>query len=277
MIDRKTPQEILVMHEGGRKLGVILKTLLDLALPGTNLLTLEDVAMKEIKRAGGTPSFTTVSDYKWATCLCVNEVIVHAIPKSYILKDGDVLTIDIGMIYGGFHTDTAWTKIIQNKESSLPAQVGIQNLGKIELFLQSGEKAMWDAIDESRIGNHVGDLSRVIDAEMKRSGYQVTKTLVGHGVGRSLHEEPQIPGYIRGELKNTPRLTGGETLAVEVIYAMGSGVVVYDNDDGWTLSTKDRSISAVFEHTIAVTKNGPEVLTLMPGQEYQMGQALTRA
>ncbi|MBI5614169.1 type I methionyl aminopeptidase [Candidatus Gottesmanbacteria bacterium] len=260
MIDRKTPEEIGAMREGGRKLGKILKTLLDASLPGTNLLTLEETAMKEIFSSGGTPSFTTVADYKWATCLCVNEVIVHAIPKSYVLKDGDVLTIDIGMIYGGFHTDTAWTKVIKNSESR------IKNLGEIELFLKSGEKAMWDGIAVSRIGNRVGDLSRVIDEEMKRSGYQVTKTLVGHGVGRTLHEEPQIPGYVRGELKNTPKLIGGETLAVEVIYAMGSGVVVYDNDDGWTLSTKDGSLSAVFEHTIAVTSAGPEVLTLMPRQ-----------
>jgi methionyl aminopeptidase len=266
MINRKTPQEISVMREGGRKLGAILQILLDLSIPGTNLLALEDAACKEIKRAGGTPSFTTISDYKWATCLCVNEVIVHAIPRSYILKDGDVLTIDIGMIFEGFHTDTAWTKIIRNTESHLPAQTGIENLEKIELFLQSGEKAMWNAIGVARIGNHIGELSKAIDAEMKKGGYQVTKTLVGHGVGRCLHEEPQIPGYIRGELKNTQKLIGGETVAVEVIYAMGSGIVVYDNDDGWTLSTKDRSLSAVFEHTVAVTESGPEVLTLMPGQ-----------
>lgn len=263
------------MRDGGRKLGAILEKLLRDCVPGTNLLSLEETAMKEIRISGGTPSFTTVPGYAWATCLCVNEVIVHAIPKSYVLKSGDVLTIDIGMIYEGFHTDTAWTKIIRNAESSLPAESGIENLGKIELFLTSGEKAMWDAILVSRIGNHIGDLSLVIDKEMKRSGYQVTKTLVGHGVGRTLHEEPQIPGYVRGELRNTPKLTGGETLAVEVIYAMGSGVVVYDNDDGWTLSTKDGSLSAVFEHTIAVTDDGPEVLTLMPHQK-SIG-ALTRA
>ena len=272
MIDRKTPAEIIVMREGGKKLGKILENLLDISLPGTNLLTLEETAMREIVALGGSPSFTTVADYKWATCLCVNEVIVHAIPKSYVLKEGDVLTIDIGLIYGGFHTDTAWTKVIKNTESSLPvylrrqAQSGVKNLGDIELFLKSGEKAMWDAIEVSKIGNHIGDLSKAIDDEMKRSGYQVTKTLVGHGVGRTLHEEPQIPGYVRGELKNTLKLIGGETLAVEVIYAMGSGVVVYDNDDGWTLATKDGSVSAVFEHTIAVTPSGPEVLTLMPRQ-----------
>ena len=260
MIDRKTPGEITIMREGGRKLGKILESLLDLALPGTNLLTIEDVAMREIRASGGTPSFTTVADYKWATCLCVNEAIVHAIPKSYVLKEGDVLTIDIGLIYGGFHTDTAWTKIIKNTESK------IENLGKLDAFLKSGEKAMWDAIEVSRIGNHIGDLSLSIDKEMKQSGYQVTKTLVGHGVGRTLHEEPQIPGYVRGELKNTQKLIGGETLAVEVIYAKGSGVVVYANDDGWTLTTKDGSVSAVFEHTIAVTESGPEVLTLMPHQ-----------
>ncbi|MBI3576431.1 type I methionyl aminopeptidase [Candidatus Gottesmanbacteria bacterium] len=253
----KTSDELVMMREGGQKLGRILEQLLNLAIPGGNLLHIESEAQRLIKEAGGTPSFQTVAGYEWATCLCINEAVVHGVPKDYILKAGDVLTIDVGILYKGFHTDTAWTKLIQN--SNPPA--GGQNYEEKEKFLKIGEEALWKAIAQVKAGNRVGHISKVIQEAIEGAGYGIVRTLVGHGVGIELHEAPQIPGYLRIPIEETLELLAGMTIAVEIIYAMGSGAVEYPNDDGWTIATKDRSLSAVFEHTVAITAGEPELLT----------------
>lgn len=246
----KTPQELAVMAEGGRKLGNILVELLKFSDVGVPLSGIEKMANDLIKKTGGTASFKTVTGYHWATCLCVNEVVVHGIPTDYLLQDGDKLTIDIGLLYKGLHTDTAWTKLI-----------GPTKDREKERFLSVGEEALWKAIDVARAGNHIGHISQIIQTAIEGAGYSIVKTLVGHGVGRELHEDPQVPGFVRGALENTPELVAGETIAIEVIYAQGKGSIVYENDDGWTLSTQDRSLASVFEHTIAVTDKEPIILT----------------
>lgn len=261
MIDRKTPEEIAVMKKGGVLLGGILRELLDMARPGVNLLDLEKHAVKRIAEVGAKPSFASVEGYKWATCLCVNDEVVHGIPIQYMLVDGDVLTIDVGLIYEGFHTDTAWTKIVTGDK-----QQGTSD--EKHRFLKVGEDALWAAIAQVKIGSHIGHISEVVQNTIEAAGYSIIKTLVGHGVGRTLHEEPQVPNYLpagrhglRGAIENTTKLIGGETIAVEVIYAIGNGTIEYCRDDGWTLGTKDRTLTAVFEHTIAVCSDGPLVLT----------------
>ncbi len=254
MIDIKTPEEIAVMREGGKRLHGILQKLLEASTPGVSLLDIDALADELIATSGGTASFKTVKGYKWATCLCVNEVVVHGIPTSYRLKDGDILTIDIGLVYQGLHTDTAWTKIITNNES------GIMNNEK-KHFLEIGKKALERGIGQAKAGNRVGNISKVIQETIEGAGYSIVKSLVGHGVGRELHEEPQVPNYQRGAIENTPVLQEGMTIAVEPIYAMGRGEIVYENDDGWTLATRDRSLTAVFEHSIAITEENPIVLT----------------
>ncbi len=246
----KTPEELEIMKEGGRKLGDILAELLEFSGVGVPLTEIEKKANELIEKSGGTASFKTVEGYHWATCLCVNEAVVHGIPTDYTLKDGDKLTIDIGLLYKGLHTDTAWTKLIGTTKDP----------GKVT-FLKIGEETLRDAITVAKAGNHVGDISRVIQEGIEGAGYSIVKTLVGHGVGRQLHEDPQIPGFVRGAIENTPELVAGETIAIEVIYAQGCGQIVYENDDGWTLSTRDGSLASVFEHTIAITKDGPIVLT----------------
>jgi methionyl aminopeptidase len=163
-------------------------------------------------------------------------------------QDGDVLTIDIGLIYKGFHTDTAGTKIIGSSK-------------KNERFLEIGKLALERGIAASVIGNRVGDISKVVQETIEGAGYSIVKSLVGHGVGRDLHEEPQIPNYLRGAIENTLPLQEGMTIAIEPIYAMGRGEIVYENTDGWTLATRDRSLTSVFEHSLAITANGPLVLT----------------
>lgn len=246
MIHRKTKEEIALMQEGGKRLGSMLQKLLVFAQPGIALLEIEKEANRLIDFSDGTASFKTVKGYHWATCLCVNEVIVHGVPTAYILKEGDVLTIDIGLIYKGFHTDTAWTKIVGGEDSQ---------------FLKVGQEALNKAIDLAKIGNRIGDISASTQGIVEGAGYNVVKSLVGHGVGRELHEEPQIPNYVRGARENTYQFQGGETIAIEPIYVTGEGTTVYENDDGWTLATRDRSWAAVFEHSVAITPDGPIVLT----------------
>lgn len=248
MIHLKTPEEIAVMREGGRKLGTILEDLLAHSTPGVILTDIEKRACELIEKAGATASFKTVPGYKWATCLNVNEVVVHGIPTNYVLRDGDILTIDLGILYKGFHTDTAGTK-----------SIGVSK--KNEEFLNTGEKALEKAIEAAKIGNRVGDISKAVQETIEGAGYSVVKSLVGHGIGRELHEEPQIPNYVKGAIENTVPLQEGMTIAIEPIYAQGRGEIVYQNDDGWTLATRDRSLTSVFEHTLAITSNGPYVLT----------------
>ncbi|MBU1326889.1 type I methionyl aminopeptidase [Patescibacteria group bacterium] len=257
MIQIKTESEIAVMAEGGRKLGSILTHLSDIASVGVTLNHIEQEAQKLIKESGGTPSFQTVSGYRWATCLCVNDVVVHGVPSEYVPKDGDILTIDIGMLYGGFHTDTAWTKIIGNRESG----IGNRERDEKVRFLQVGEEALAKAISSARAGSRVGHISSAIQSTIESSGYSVVRTLVGHGIGRVLHEDPQIPGVMKGPIESTPVLLEGMTLAIEVIYALGKPSVIYENKDGWSITTKDRSPSAVFEHTIAVNGRNSIILT----------------
>jgi methionyl aminopeptidase len=185
--------------------------------------------------------------------LCINDQVVHGIPSAYVLKDGDLFTIDIGMVYKGFHTDTAWTKIIG---------VGTkEERADKERFLHAGIDGLKQALSVAVAGNHVGHISRVIEETITTSGYSVVRSLTGHGVGRMLHEEPMIPEYLDRPVEKTPLLTPGMTLAIEVIYAMGKGAIVYSTKDGWTLASKDESLTAVFEQTIAVGERDSSVLT----------------
>jgi len=255
MIQIDALAKVSAMREGGQKLGVILQDLLSFSQVGVTLLDIDARADRLIQEAGGTASFKTVRGYRWATCLCVNEVVVHGVPTQYKLQNGDVFTIDIGMLYKGFHTDTAWTKIIENDE------LRIKNYEEKNKFLDVGKTALWKAIGQARIGNHVGHISKAIEEGVVGAGYSIVKSLVGHGVGSKLHEDPQIPGFLRGKTSDTPKLEAGMTIAIEVIYAQGSGEVSYDHLDGWTVATRDHSLTAVFEHTVATQASGPLVLT----------------
>jgi methionyl aminopeptidase len=248
-------EKIQAQREGGKILGRILSDLLELAKPGTSLLTIEERAQEYIKAAGGIPSFQTVEGYRWATCLCVNEDVVHGIPVDYTLQQDDILTIDVGILYKGYHTDTAWTKAIGMPESTIE-----QNQEQMR-FLKTGEDTLWKAIAVAKAGNHIGHISEVIQSQIEGAGYSIVKSLVGHTIGKELHETPHIPGYLRGSPLKTSLLTPGMTMAIEIIYAQGKGDIVYANNDGWTITTKDGSLSATFEHSVLITSNEPEVLT----------------
>lgn len=256
MVTIKNKEEIKIITESGQLLTNILSALLQKAKPNVQTRDLDKFAEELIKKTGGIPSFKTVNNYQWSTCMCVNDEVVHGIPDD-LLRIGDVLCIDIGLLYKGFHSDTAWSIRIKEPGDRKSNQREIE----IDKFLTTGREALDKAIKQAKVGNRVGHISKAIQDTVESKGYSVVRSLVGHGVGKHLHEDPQIPGFLDREIKDTPLLREGMTLAIEVIYNEGDDEVVYKNNDGWTIVTKDGSLSAVFEHTILINKKGPTILT----------------
>jgi len=255
MTSLKTKDEIEVMGTGGKMLAEVLEEVLNHASPGVSELELDQLAEKLILEKGAEPGFKKVEGYKHAICISTNDVVVHGVPTEYKLKSGDVVGIDCGIYYKGFYTDAAHT--VRVKSSKLK----VQSYDEIDKFLQTGEKAMWKGIRAANFGNRVGHISKAIQSIVEGQGYSVVRNLIGHGVGKSLHEDPEVPGFLDMPISRTPLLREGMTIAIEVIYNMGKSEVVYSNSDGWTIKTKDGSLSGLFERTIAIVKEVPIVLT----------------
>jgi len=244
---KKTKKEIDVIIEGGKKLAKIKARLKEKIDVGVSAREVEELAVKLIKEEGGKPSFKMVPDYKWATCVNVNEGVVHGIPKSEtIFQKGDIVSVDVGIYYKGFHTDTSFSVSVRD--------------GKNSKFLDVGEKALEKAIKQAKSGNRIYDISKTIEKILTEANCFPIKALVGHGIGRDLHEAPQIPCFVNGKRKDYPIIPEGAVLAVEVMYSKGGGEVRVASD-GWTIETRDGKISALFEDTIAVTKKGPIIIT----------------
>lgn len=260
MIDIKSPEEIRIMQAGGKILSDTLWEVLSYVKVGVSELELDQLAEKLIKEKGGEPGFKKVRGYKHAICVATNEVVVHGIPTQYIFKEGDVVGIDCGVYYKGFHTDMAETIRVQSEKPKVPVGLKVKS-GNIDKFLDTGKRALEEAIKVAVMGNRIGHISKTIQDIVEGNGYSIVRSLIGHGVGKKLHEEPEVPGFLKGSIDKTPELKEGMTIAVEIIYTMGKADVVYANDDGWTIKTKDGSLSGVFEKSIAITKNGPRILT----------------
>uniref|UniRef100_A0A831Z0G2 Methionine aminopeptidase n=1 Tax=candidate division WWE3 bacterium TaxID=2053526 RepID=A0A831Z0G2_UNCKA len=249
MIPIKSPSEIERMRRGGRITAAVLQEVLAAANPGVTLLELEKIARDGIARRGGSSAFQRVEGYKFATCLNVNEGVVHGIPTERRLQEGDILSVDLGTFYRGFNTDAAWTVYVGDLREAPVSKL---------LFLKTGKEALRVAIAEARAGKRVFDISAKIQQGVEKAGYTPVDTLVGHGVGRELHEDPQIPCLvIKG---SNPKLKAGMALAIEVIYTE-RGRDLRVAEDGWTVETVDKSLSGLFEHTVVITEKGPEILT----------------
>lgn len=256
MIPIKTKKDLEKMKIGGKILAQVVSEVLNKAKPGITELALEKFAEELIIKKGGYPGFKKVKGYKFATCISTNDVIVHGIPGNYSLKERDIFGLDCGVYYEGFFTDMSETIRVRNSDSR------IQNseLDDVDEFLETGKFALREAIKKAKIGNRVGHISKTVQDIVESKGYSVVRELIGHGVGRKLHEEPGIPGYLVGKIENTPLLKEGMTIAIEVIYNMGKSGIRY-SDDQWTIRTQDKSLSGLFERTVAITKNGPVILT----------------
>jgi len=251
MIKLKNSKEIGIMQKGGDILSLVLDECLRNIKPGVSEIEIDNLAEELIKKHGAIPGFKMVDGYFNSTCISTNNVVVHGIPTEYRFEPGDIVGVDCGVFLDGFNTDMSGTVVVPGKEDE-----------KIKKFVDAGKEALDAAIKEAIIENRIGDISKKIqDIIEGKNGYSVVRSLVGHGVGRDLHEDPEIPGFLDKEIAKTAKLKEGMTIAIEIIYNMGDPEVLYVNDDGWTISTKDGSVSGLFEKTVAITIGGPQVLT----------------
>jgi methionyl aminopeptidase len=234
------------MAEAGAVVVKALELLGDHVRPGVTTSELDGLADEFIRSHGGVPTFKGYRGYPASICASPNDMIVHGIPGPYTLADGDILSVDIGVTLDGFVGDSAYTFAVGEISE------------EAELLLQTGQAALAAAIEQARPGNHVGDISAAVQRTTEEAGFSVVRQLVGHGVGRSMHEEPQIPNF--GEPGRGPLLAEGMTLAIEPMINVG-GSDIYMAADGWSILTSDGSLSAHFEHTVAVTSEGPRILT----------------
>lgn len=254
----KTPEQVEIMKKSGQILAEVLFAVIEAVKIGMSEIEIDQLAERMIRERGGEPGFMKVPGYHNTVCMMTNDVVVHGIPTEYRFKSGDVVGIDCGVYYKGFHTDMAETILLADKEWETANGEKFQ---EIKTFLDMGKKALEDAIKQAKIGNRVGHISKAFnDIIEKEGGYSVVRNLVGHGVGKDLHEAPEIPGYLPEPIENTPLLKENMTLALEIIYNKGSRQVQYDAD-GWTIRTKDGNISAVFERSLVITQDGPIILT----------------
>jgi methionyl aminopeptidase len=248
MIALKSPAEMTVMQENGRVLAQILSDLCDEVRPGRSTLYFDEMAESLIREAGGVPSFKGYSGYPATINASINEEVVHGIPsKERTLKDGDVFSIDIGLVRDGLHVDTATT-------------VPVGSVGEdAERMLDVGERSLWEGIEQVKIGNRLSDISHAIGSYVESAGFHVVKEYVGHGIGRNLHEDPQIPNY--GPPGHGARLRSGMALAIEPMIKIDS-LPTQVLPDRWTVVTGSGGLSVHFEHTIVLTESGAIVVTL---------------
>ena len=238
------------MVRAGACVAAIHQAVRDAARPGVTLLELEDIGAGVIAAHGCTSSFLNYhGSYPATLCLSPNDVIVHGIPSDYRLREGDILSVDAGAIFEGFHGDAAFT-------------MGIGEItGEAHRLIDATEEGMWAGIREVRKGNRLGDIGAAVAAVGDAYGYGIVEEYVGHGIGRAMHEEPQVPNY--GKPGEGMRLRAGMSLCIEPMFNIGARHTKVDAD-GWTVRTADGSLSAHFEHTVAITTDGPMVFTAAP-------------
>ncbi|SDF50897.1 type I methionyl aminopeptidase [Sporolituus thermophilus] len=246
MIILKSDRELNYLRDAGK---VVAKTLAEVkkaVKPDVTTLELDRIAEEYIKSCGATPAFKGYHGFPGNICTSVNEEVVHGIPGLRKLKNGDNVSIDIGAVINGYYGDAAITVPVGEVDA------------EVQKLLDVTEEALYKGIEQAVVGNRLSDISHAIQKHAEAHGYGVVRDYVGHGIGRNMHEDPQIPNY--GPPGRGPRLKAGMTLAIEPMVNMGTHEVKA-LDDGWTVVTLDRKPSAHFEHTVAILPDGPEILT----------------
>ena len=252
MIILKSDIEIEKMRAAGQIVAVALAEMAESIVPGkTTTADLDRLADEILARHKAIPSFKGYRGYPSATCLSINEEVVHGIPSVRVLEEGEIVGIDLGAVVDGYHGDSAITLPVG--EVSREAQ----------RLIRDTRGALFAGIRMARVGNRLGDISHAIQVYAESRGYSVVRDLVGHGIGCEMHEEPQVPNF--GKAGRGPDLEEGMTLAIEPMLNAGRPQIE-TLADGWTIVTKDRRLSAHFEHTVAIRKEGPDILTLRPGE-----------
>ncbi len=244
----KTEQEIELIRESCRLLAIVHKELEEFVRPGISTKDIDIKGDQLIRKLGGIPNFLHYNGYPASICVSVNDEVVHGIPdKHRILQEGDIVSLDAGLIYKGYHSDAARTHAV--------GQISLEARRLIDATRQS----FFEGIKMAKAGNRLFDISNAIAAYIKPFGYGIVRDLVGHGVGTRLHEDPQIPNF--AQPRRGPKLRPGMTLAIEPMINMGRADVEWENDN-WTVVTEDGSLSAHYENTILITEGEPEILTL---------------
>jgi len=247
MIVCRSSAEIEQMREAGRLVGEVLSELAAAVAPGVSTADLDELAEKRIRQAGATPAFKGYHGYPATICASINDEVIHGIPSGRrVLNEGDIISIDVGASLDGYFGDSAVTLPVG--QISEPAAS----------LLRVTEEALYKAIEEAKAGKRVSDIGHAVQKHVEAYGYSVVREFVGHGIGQRMHEEPQIPNY--GEPGHGPRLAEGMVLAIEPMVNAGTAAVKV-LADGWTAVTRDKSLSAHFEHTVAVTAGEPWILT----------------
>jgi methionyl aminopeptidase len=246
-IELKGPEEIAVMREAGRADAEVLAILRQEIRPGLMLKKLDDIVRREFAKRQVVPTFLHYQGYPARVCVSVNDEVVHGIPDKRVLQEGDIVSIDLGATYKGFVGDAAIT-------------VGVGRISpEAERLVRVTEEALWQGIKAARAGARLGEISAAIQAHVEGNGFSVVREYVGHGVGRSMHEDPQVPNF--GPPDRGVLLQKGMTLALEPMVTAGNWQTKKDSD-GWTVRTADGSLAAHFEHTIVITEGEAQVLTL---------------
>lgn len=246
LITIKSSREIELLRIAGHIVYLTHQHLLPYIKEGTKTKDLDTIAEEFIRSQDATPSFKGYNGFPASICISINEQVVHGIPGNRTLKNGDLVSIDIGACYKGYHGDSAWSYVVGNVSD------------EVKWLLEHTEKALYKGLEEVRPGNKIGDISHAIEKYANGHRLAVVRELVGHGVGLELHESPDIPNY--GEPHVGPLLKEGMVIAIEPMLNLGSRDIVM-LEDGWTIETDDNSPSAHFEHTVVVTKDGYEILT----------------
>lgn len=247
MIIYKSDEDIAKMRRAGRIVATTIDAVLEAVEPGITTRYLDEIAEKVIRAEGGVPSFLGYRGFPASLCASVNEQIVHGIPGPRVLEDGDILSLDFGAIWEGFHGDSAVTVFVGSPPSA-----------EAEKLVRTTEDAMYAGIAQIRAGGHLNDVGHAVQTVAEGAGFGVVREYVGHGIGRNLHEDPQVPNY--GQAGRGPKMKEGLVIAVEPMVNMGGWETVL-LPDKWTVVTADGSLSAHFEHTIAITSEGIEILT----------------
>ncbi|HET9057898.1 MAG TPA: type I methionyl aminopeptidase [Chitinophagaceae bacterium] len=247
MVYHKTNAEIELMRESALLVGKAITEVAKAIKSGVTTRQLDLIAEKFILENKAVPSFKNYKGYPFATCISVNDAVVHGFPNDKPLQEGDVISVDVGVYKNGFHGDSAYTFALGN-----PGE-------EVLRLMKITKESLYKGIEKAVEGNRVGDISFAVQEHAeKKHGYGVVRELVGHGLGRKLHEDPQVPNY--GKRGSGPKLKDGVTIAIEPMINLGIKEVVYD-DDGWTVRTKDKKVSAHYEHTICIRKNKAEILS----------------
>ena len=247
MVHYKTANEIEIMRHSSLLVGRAIAEVAKMLRPGATTKQADKIAFTFIKDNGGVPSFLNYKGFPFTACISVNDAVVHGFPTEEVLKDGDVVSVDIGVFKNGFHGDSAYTFVLGNTSDE------VLNLMKVT------KESLYKGIDKAHHGNRVGDIAYAIQDYTERvHGYGVVRELVGHGLGKSLHEDPQVPNF--GKRGNGPKLKDGMVIAIEPMINLGVKEVFYDTD-GWTVRTKDKKPSAHYEHTICVKKGKADILS----------------